>query len=108
MYDRANGTLEGLSAPYGMIGGVAPQGLQDLGCTEDTGPVGVMAGEIEEPVHIVDDTPDAAYISAEPAPAHADGRPGSSAMPDPPHGRLPAPPVPVAELPGERPENFPE
>ena len=40
MYDRAHGTLEGLSAPHGTIGDVAPQGLKDLGVTEDTGPVG--------------------------------------------------------------------
>ena len=31
MYDKANGTLEGLSAPHGVVGDVAPQGLYDLG-----------------------------------------------------------------------------
>ena len=31
LYDRAHGTLEGLSAPYGSVGDVAPQGLADLG-----------------------------------------------------------------------------
>ena len=39
MYDRAHGTLEGLSAPYGTVGDVAPQGIRDLGIAEDTGPV---------------------------------------------------------------------
>ena len=28
MYDRAHGTLEGLSAPYGTVGDVAPQGFK--------------------------------------------------------------------------------
>ena len=45
MYDKAHGTLEGLTAPYGTVADVAPQGLRDLGVSEDTGPVGVRLGD---------------------------------------------------------------
>ena len=53
MYDRANGTLEGLSAPVGAVSDVAPQGLADLGCDDeppqdDPNAVGVLAGEADE------------------------------------------------------------
>jgi len=47
MYDRANGTLEGLSAPYGSIRDVAPQGLSDLGINNQEERVGAPAGEAE-------------------------------------------------------------
>ena len=46
MYDRATGTLEGLSAPYGTVGDVAPQGLFDLGVEEtDNAPLGLPQGD---------------------------------------------------------------
>ena len=47
LYDRAHGTLEGLSAPVGTIGDVAPQGLSDLGVVDDLSPVGEALGESE-------------------------------------------------------------
>ena len=52
MYDRDHGTLEGLSAPYGTVGDVAPQGLQYLGTPDDTGPVGTILGGEEEVIGI--------------------------------------------------------
>ena len=46
MYDRAVGTLEGLTAPRGAVGDCAPQGLKDLGVFEkDTGPCGEALGD---------------------------------------------------------------
>ena len=48
IYDRAHGTLEGLSAPYGRMSDVAPQGLRDMGVFDETGPVGVEAGALPE------------------------------------------------------------
>ena len=46
LYDRAHGTLEGLSAPYGSVHDVAPQGLEDMGTSDDLGPVGQPLGSI--------------------------------------------------------------
>ena len=47
--DRAHGTLEGLTAPYGTVGDVAPQGLHDLGIPrslEDAPPAPDAAGGV--------------------------------------------------------------
>ena len=60
MYDRATGTLEGLSAPHGSVGDVAPQGLKDLGVfEEDTGPVGEELGDDEQAEGLPDKEPEA-------------------------------------------------
>ena len=85
MYDRAHGTLEGLSAPYGMLGDVAPQGLKDLGVfPEDTGPVGQELGDDdEEPPELIPDLePDDADPSPKPAAAGDDATPQA----EPPKG----------------------
>ena len=61
MYDRANATLEGLSAPYGSIGDVAPQSLNDLGMIGAKPPqrVGERQGSdaLPDPSTIPDDDP---------------------------------------------------
>ena len=56
MYDRAHGTLEGLTAPYGSVGDVAPQGIADLGRPPDTGPVGSAIGDAAEAIRGDDPT----------------------------------------------------
>ena len=112
MYDRAHGTLEGLSASYGMIGDVAPQGLQDLGTTEDTGPVGtILGGEVESdrPADVVShDVPLAVDEAAHTSDGYAPGMPGSSASPDPPIVVAPIPPESMSHIPTERPDNLPD
>ena len=78
-----------------------------MGCAEDTGPVGSIVGadtESDRPVeHLTEAVDEAADISS----GHESGRPGSSAMPDPPVAEASAPPTPTVEVPGERPDNLP-
>ena len=112
MYDRAHGTLEGLSAPYGTVGDVAPQGLQDMGAAEDTGPVGTVLGGAEGSERPVDDASGDVPPAVDEAPHTTDGyapnMPGSDALPDPPVVGAPAPPASTSHIPAERPENLPE
>ena len=107
MYDRAHGTLEGLSAPYGTVADVAPQGLKDLGTTEDTGPVGAELGDEAASDRLEDDvTPavdEATHITEEQHPS----LPGAAAAPDPPVLVIHEGPD-MSHIPTERPDNLPE
>ena len=112
MYDRAHGTLEGLSARYGTVGDVAPQGLQDLGTTEDTGPVGTVLGGAEGSERPVDDAsgdvPPAVDDPSHASDGYAPNMPGSVAVPDPPDVGAHDASMSMAHIPLERPDNLPE
>ena len=111
MYDRAHGTLEGLSAPYGTVGDVAPQGLQDLGTTDDTGPVGTILGGEGGPDRPVDDASRDVPLAVDEVSHASDGyapnMPGSAAAPDPPIVGAPDPLLSTSHIPVERPDNLP-
>ena len=112
MYYRANGALEGSSAPYGTIGSVAPQGLSDLGTTEDTGPVGSTLGEVDNsavPQGVVpDDVPQDADEDAHLPREFDPSMPGPAVMLDQPLVRASAPPADTSHIPTERPDDLPD
>ena len=106
LFDRAHGTLEGLSAPYGFVGDVAPQGLGDLGCPPDTGPVGSTIGDEPEAGALTGSAlepsiEDSARVPDEPpGPARTDAQ-------DEAGGGAPVDAPPLAEAPDERPHDLP-
>ena len=88
MYDRVHGTLEGRTAPYGSVGDVAPQGIADLGCPPDTGPVGSAIGDGAEALQ--DDDPASGDAAGDPiGPALEPVMDDPACVPDHPLGAPP-------------------